>query len=97
VLPSSLELSQNSPNPFNPVTVISFALPEGAEGRTTLEVHDLRGRLVATLVDGELPPGRYDVTWDGRDDRKRAQASGVYLYKLSSGEESRNGRMVLVR
>ncbi len=96
-LPASLELSQNSPNPFNPATVISFAVPAGTKGRTTLQVHDLRGRIVATLVDDDLEAGRYDATWTGRDDGGRPQASGVYLYRLSTEDGSRSGRMVLVR
>lgn len=87
-------LARNVPNPFNPTTSIQFV---AGGGRTSLRIFDLRGRLVRTLVDGALPPGRRHVAWDGRDDSGQRVASGVYVYALSEGGESYRGSMVLAR
>jgi subtilisin family serine protease len=87
-------LAQNAPNPFNPTTEIQF-LTDG--GHTTLRIFDLRGRLVRTLVDGALPPGRRRVAWDGRDDGGQQVASGVYVYALSEGGKGDRRSMVLAR
>jgi len=70
-----------APNPFNPRTTFSFALP--ADGPARLEVVDMRGRVVRTLRDGTLTAGRQQVVWDGRDDAGRRLASGVYFGRLS--------------
>ncbi|MCA9754003.1 MAG: T9SS type A sorting domain-containing protein, partial [Gemmatimonadetes bacterium] len=75
-------LGQNAPNPFSGSTAIRFALPEKAP--VSLRVYDVSGRLVRTLVNAPLDAGRHAVTWDGRDDRGRTAASGVYFYRLSS-------------
>ncbi len=88
-------LDQNTPNPFNPATTIRYALPRA--GDVSLRVFDLRGRLVRTLVDGHQPAGDHTVRWDGRTSAGGAAASGVYLYRLQTGEESRQRRMTLVR
>ncbi|MEX0609570.1 MAG: T9SS type A sorting domain-containing protein [Balneolaceae bacterium] len=73
------ELFQNYPNPFNPSTVISYQLPVNSE--VQLEIFDLMGRKVATLLDGEMKPaGKYDITFDAR-----RLASGMYIYRLKAG------------
>ncbi len=72
MLPVAFSLSQNYPNPFNPVTTISFEIPEGekrGKRHALLEVYDLRGRLVTTLLDSDLDPGVHRITWEGRDSR----------------------------
>ena len=92
-----LDLEQNSPNPFNPVTRIAFTLPDGYDGRVRLHVYDLLGRRVRTLVDGRLGAGRHTTAWSGRDESERACASGVYLYRLSTENGTKQGRMTLVR
>ncbi|MBQ43628.1 MAG: hypothetical protein CME15_14350 [Gemmatimonadetes bacterium] len=90
-LPNQPELEQNFPNPFNPGTTIPFELKEGSA--VSVEVFDLTGQRVRTLADlGPLVAGHYEVTWDGRDERGEAVASGVYLYALSAG-----GSRVVVR
>ena len=66
-------LSQNFPNPFNPVTSIRFGLHE--PGHVRLTVYDVSGRLIRTLVDNPLEAKSYDITWDGRDDEAREAAS----------------------
>ena len=79
VLPDGFRLQQNYPNPFNPATTISFQIP--VADRITLEVVDILGRRVATLVNGEMPAGSYTVTWDAK-----GMASGVYLYRVTTGK-----------
>jgi photosystem II stability/assembly factor-like uncharacterized protein len=88
-------LAQNAPNPFNPMTTIRFSLP--ARGDVRLQVFDVRGRLVRTLVDGARLAGAHEVTWDGRDDRGAGVASGVYLYQLQTDAEMLQRRMLLVK
>jgi hypothetical protein len=76
-------LFQNRPNPFNPVTTIAFYLPQPAAAR--LAVYDLQGRLVRTLVSGDLPAGYREVLWDGRDDGGRSAPSGMFFTVLEAG------------
>lgn len=89
-IPANYSLSQNYPNPFNPATVISFELPKS--GNTSLKVYDMLGSLVYTLVDGNLNAGRYTYEFDGSD-----IASGMYVYKLESGDFSISKRMMLIK
>jgi hypothetical protein len=91
----STALSQNSPNPFNPTTRISFSVERG--GRTTLRIFDIAGRLVATLLDQNLPAGSHSITWRGLDSRNRQVASGVYFYELRSGADVLTRSMVLLK
>ena len=88
--------ARQSPNPFNPVTEIRFDLPR--DGRVQLRVFDVRGAVVRTLLDAELPAGRdHAVRWNGLDDRGAAAASGVYFYRLDAGERTVLGKMALIR
>ncbi len=88
-LPRRFELHQNSPNPFNPVTTISYSLP--AAGNVLLTVSALNGRKIATLVSGRQEAGNYKVIWDGSH-----LAPGYYLYQLEAGgfKETRTARRV---
>lgn len=88
-------LRQNTPNPFNPSTEISFTLAEG--GATELQVFNLRGQNVRRLVAGSLDAGDHSVTWDGRDDSGARVPSGVYFYKLTAGDFEGMQRMVLLK
>ncbi|MCK4513070.1 PKD domain-containing protein, partial [bacterium] len=84
-LPASFRLGSAVPNPFNPVTTISYWVPEHAAGtEVELAVYDIGGRLVRTLVHGPTEPGRRAVAWDGRDNSGAAVSSGVYLYRLEA-------------
>jgi hypothetical protein len=74
VVPTELVLGGAAPNPFNPRTTVRFELPRS--GRATLELFDVRGRLVTTLVDADLAAGRHEVVWRGADAEGRAVASG---------------------
>jgi len=84
------QLAQNYPNPFNPSTVISFQLP--VNSHVTLQVFDVTGREVATLIDGEMPAGNHSVTFAPRD-----LASGLYFYQLTAGTFSQTRKAVLMK
>jgi len=88
--PAALDLAPAHPNPFNPVTTLSFSLPRPA--RATLAVFDVAGRRVALLADGFLPAGRHAVRWDAA-----GQASGVYLARLDCEGAARVRRLVLLK
>ena len=94
-LPSRYKLYQNRPNPFNPVTVIEYELPEDAEVK--LGIYDLLGQRVRELVCGRQKAGYYTVRWDGRDDEGREVSAGIYLYRLEAGSFVKTRKMVLVR
>jgi hypothetical protein len=89
-IPVKFSLTQNFPNPFNPQTVISYSLDKTADVR--LEVFDLLGRKVQTLVNGEMDAGNHDVIWKGTD-----QGAGVYFYRLSADGRSETRKMVLLK
>jgi hypothetical protein len=94
-LPTSYALGQNQPNPFNPTTLIPYALPERT--RVTLEVFDTAGRRVRLIADEDQEPGYLSYEWDGLNDAGAAVASGVYFYRLRAGSFSATRKMVLVR
>ena len=81
MVPDDFELAQNYPNPFNPTTTIEFALP--GDSQVVLNVYNIQGQLVATLVDGMTNAGYHSVVWDGRDMFGSAVSSGVYFYRIS--------------
>ncbi|HPF35316.1 MAG TPA: M14 family zinc carboxypeptidase [Candidatus Krumholzibacteria bacterium] len=83
------------PNPFNPSTTVSYEL--AAAGRAVLEVYDVQGRLVRTLLDETRPAGAGTALWDGRADDGSAAASGMYFVRLRSGGESRSLKAMLVK
>lgn len=94
-IPSTIYLSQNYPNPFNPTTQIEFSLPE--QTTVTLEVFDITGRHIATLLNGELNSGNYLVTWNATDQSGRLVSSGVYFYRLQAGNFVETRRMVFLK
>jgi hypothetical protein len=93
--PKSTKLAQNFPNPFNPSTTIKFDLKE--KGFVTLKVYNVAGQLVRTLVSGEKDANTYTVTWDGKNDRGGAVASGIYFYKMETKDFSQTKKMVMLR
>jgi hypothetical protein len=95
VLPTEYALKQNAPNPFNPSTTIQYHLADQVDVR--LEVYDLLGRQIATLVSGPQSAGIYAAVWDGADHRGVPVASGVYLTRLTAGTFTAMQRMTLVR
>ncbi|MBN2288681.1 MAG: T9SS type A sorting domain-containing protein, partial [Candidatus Glassbacteria bacterium] len=95
--PEPALLLQNSPNPLNPSTTISYAIPGPGEVDTRLEVYNLRGQLVRVLAQGVQGPGRHRVSWDGRDSGGAEVASGVYFYRLRAGALCSLKKMVVLR
>jgi flagellar hook assembly protein FlgD len=91
----ALALSQNVPNPFNPTTTIRFTLPERAG--VTLQVYDVSGALVRQLAEGEYGAGPHEVQWNGRDRGGNAVGSGVYFYRLITGNRTLTRKMVLLK
>jgi len=86
----------NYPNPFNPETTIHFNLMK--DDRVTLDVFNLRGQKVVTLLDEFLSSGEHDVIWDGKNNDGDFVASGIYLYKINvSGRHSSTKKMMLLK
>jgi N-acetylmuramoyl-L-alanine amidase len=94
-MPGEFQLHQNYPNPFNPETRIVFDLAEAGDVR--LEVIDILGRTVRTLASDFSTPGRYTVTWNGRDDDGRALPSGIYFSRLIQGHQQQIRKMMLLK
>ena len=93
-LPARFALGPNYPNPFNPSTIIPYQLAASAAVR--LEVFNLLGQRITTLVDGERPAGFHTATWHAVDGAGRAVGAGVYIYRMTVGVENQTGRMVLI-
>jgi len=87
-------LYQNFPNPFNTITFIPFSLD--ANGKVTLEVYDITGRKIRTLLQGYQSGGDI-VEWDGKNDRGQPVASGIYIYRLRKGNQQQSRKMILLR
>ncbi len=94
-IPTEFDLGQNYPNPFNPTTEIRFAIPKAAP--VLLEVYDVTGRVVATLVNGDLPAGNHRVTWNATARDGSRLSSGMYLYRISAGDFVSTKKMVLLK
>jgi hypothetical protein len=93
--PSEFDLSQNYPNPFNPTTKIEFTLAKS--GFVNLQIYDVLGRKVRTLVSEELSSGYKSVIWDGKNEEGKGVASGVYFYQLKVGDFSQPKKMLLLK
>jgi hypothetical protein len=89
-IPTEFALRQNYPNPFNPVTTIQFDIPEAGEVR--LDVYNILGEKVATLVQGRHEIGRYTIRWDAS-----GMASGMYFYRISSAKFTATKKLVLMK
>ena len=96
IVPGTSFLGQNSPNPFNPSTTIQFGLAANRAGRVTLEVFDVTGRRVKSLLNENRAAGTWRVTWDGTTDAGTRVSSGVYFYRLQAPQFQQTRRMTLV-
>jgi len=94
-VPTEYVLTQNYPNPFNPTTTIKVGLSRTSH--TLLTVYNVLGARVATLMDGDYPPGVYDLTWDGKDERNRELAGGIYIYRLQTDDFTAVKKMILMK
>ncbi|HPV15390.1 MAG TPA: T9SS type A sorting domain-containing protein, partial [Candidatus Cloacimonadota bacterium] len=88
-------LNGNYPNPFNPETTISYSLKE--TGRVKLEVYNIKGQLVKTLVDEEQTTGHYKLVFNAKDNKGRAIASGVYMLKMVAPGYRKTIKMILMQ
>jgi hypothetical protein len=87
--------ANNYPNPFNPTTTISYNLPQS--GHVTLDVYNIAGQKVRSLIDQHQDAGTQTVVWDGQDENSNSVASGIYFYRISTEEFSATRKMVLLK
>jgi len=95
ILPTSYSVAQNYPNPFNASTVIRYSLPEQA--RVKIEIYNILGQKVKTLVDEVQTAGYKTVEWNGTNAQNRTVASGVYFYKINTGKYSEVKQMTMLK
>ena len=93
--PVSFALSQNYPNPFNPITTIEFTLEKNENIK--LNIYDINGRIVKTLLSGFTLSGSYSIKWDAKDYKGNDMPSGIYIYQLISSTQQISNKMILLR
>ena len=94
--PTEYKIENAYPNPFNPSTKIRFSLPKNEKVR--LEIYDMRGRLVNSLIDSEfISAGSYESTWDGKNNRGEAVSSGIYLARITTGNYIQSIKLNLIK
>jgi len=94
-LPTEFALHNNYPNPFNPVTNILYDIPEVSE--VNLEIYNVMGQRVRTLVQGTQEPGRYQIVWNATNDFGQALSSGMYIYRIQAGDFVSVKKLVLMK
>jgi hypothetical protein len=94
-IPTRFELAQNYPNPFNPTTTIKFSIAKTSN--VTIKIYDVMGKEINTLVNQKMTPGKYDVKWSSINNNNQIVASGVYFYRIETGEFTDVKKMVLVK
>jgi hypothetical protein len=94
-VPTEYALLQNYPNPFNPETTIEYQLPEAGQVRIT--IYSILGVPIRTLVDRSQPVGHYKINWDGRDNAGGLMPSGLYFYRIESGNFSAMKKMIMMK
>ncbi|HNX00557.1 MAG TPA: FlgD immunoglobulin-like domain containing protein [Candidatus Cloacimonadota bacterium] len=87
--------SNNYPNPFNPETTITFSIPRQTDVK--LEIYNIRGQRVKTLVSGFISRGSHQVKWDGKDQKGNSMGSGVYFYRITTPEGKVTKKMLLLK
>jgi hypothetical protein len=93
--PTEFALFQNYPNPFNPETTIKYHLAEGSD--VQLRIYNIVGQVVRTLVSERQSAGRYQIRWEGTDDRGMQVSSGIYFYHVSAGKFQDQRRLMLLK
>ena len=93
-LPKSFALVGNYPNPFNPETAIRYALPQ--QSHVLIEIYNVLGQKVATLVDENLPAGYHTARWDGKDAAGKKAPAGIYLCRMQTGDFVKTQKMTLL-
>ncbi len=95
LIPLITKLTGNYPNPFNPETNIAFSLKEA--GKVTLEIYNIKGEKVRTLLKGHLDAAYHNIIWNGKDNSGKKVASGVYFYKMKTGKYVSTKKMILMK
>jgi len=95
ISPANFTLRQNYPNPFNPSTRINYSLKSA--GKTDLSIYNIKGQKIKSLVNNCQPAGSHEVIWDGSDSQGKQVASGIYFYRLSSGDNTQTRKMILMK
>ena len=95
LIPIANALYQNSPNPFNPETKISFDLKEN--NQVSLEIYNMRGQKVKQLVSDQLAAGQHSIVWNGKDDNNKTVSSGIYFYKITTADFQATRKMLLMK
>jgi hypothetical protein len=96
-IPQRFSLSQNYPNPFNPKTTIEFYNPESRPAKVSLDLFNILGQRVRSLLDGYADPGTNRLEWDGRDEEDKPVATGIYFYRLKMENETLTRKMILLK
>lgn len=94
-IPAVSFMRDNYPNPFNPLTTLKYGV--AVEGRIAIDVYDVRGRLVTSLLNEIVRPGTYTIVWDGTDSGGRRVSSGVYMARFKALDQDQVQRMALVK
>ena len=94
-VPATYEIAQNQPNPFNPETVIKYALPSATQ--VSIRIYNIVGQLVKTLVDDYQPAGQHQVVWNGTNENGERVASGIYLYRFVTPDHQQTLKMTLLK
>ena len=94
-IPTKYSLGNNYPNPFNPITRISYGLPKVSNVNIT--VHDINGRVVNLLIDSDQPAGEGSIIWNGKNDAGMSVAAGLYFYKMQAGTFHQTNKMILLK
>jgi len=92
---TKLELHNNYPNPFNPVTTISFSLPK--EKKIELTIYNIKGQKVKTLYSGLAEEGKHTMVWEGKDTNDKSVSSGIYLYRLKTDNKELTRKMLMLK
>jgi hypothetical protein len=93
-LPDKFNLTQNHPNPFNPITTIGYDLPQSSH--VTFRIHDVLGNEVITLIDQEMPAGRHSVSWNATNKFGSRVASGIYFYTIQTTEFKATKKLMVI-
>lgn len=94
-IPVITEFKGNYPNPFNPATTLSYAVSES--GLVALEIYNIRGEKIRTLLNQEMQPGLYTLRWDGSNDKGETMPSGIYFAKFSAGDYNSSRKMIMMK
>jgi hypothetical protein len=95
LIPLITRLNQNYPNPFNPTTTINYSLKENS--KVSLNIYNIKGQKVKQLVNEMLESGNHTVIWNGKDNYGKFVSSGIYFYKLKTGNYEKVKKMILLR